>query len=287
MQPMSAVSLDSPPHAAESSRQQSLATEFMSDHYDFKCPHCEKVLRVPTSVAGKAGKCPACSQAITAPQIDESKPSRAEPQEHPQPTPQSSSGSQLDQQPTHRAELSQDGRRLLGAISLSADKFDLIQPYLMDYEEPVAVASQRQFPFSVFSDIVLLSSHRLMVFKRFFTKITMFDVNYVDFGDVKVSQGFFTSELIISTTDGRRCVAKRLVTDQALKVYRQCQDVETKARMARREFQLEENRSHTTQMQINTVHGNTNAVDPYQQALPPRRSPGIGTEESNPYRLGE
>lgn len=35
---------------------------------------------------------------------------------------------------------------------------------------------QRQFPFSVFSDIVLLTTHRFLVFNRFFTKIEMFEL---------------------------------------------------------------------------------------------------------------
>jgi hypothetical protein len=81
----------------------------------------------------------------------------------------------------------------------------------------------------------------------------MFDVNYVDFKDVTIKQGFFTSALTLRADDGRVCTIAYLVTDQTLNVYRQCQDIETKARIARRQFQLEENRSRTTQMQINNL----------------------------------
>lgn len=202
----------------------------------------------------------------------------------------------LDKQPTHREELSNDRRRFIAAISGDADKFAVVQPYLMEYEEPVAMAAQRKFPFSVFADIVLLSSHRLILFKRFFNKIEMFDVNYVDMQNVKVKQGFFTSALSAGCSDGRTCVIHRLVTDQALKVYRLCQDIETKARIARRQFQLEENRSHTTQMNVNNVIASP-APQPFQQfgqmpgaapALPHRQDISqIGSEQTDPYRLGE
>jgi hypothetical protein len=198
----------------------------------------------------------------------------------------------MAEQPAHREEFGQDKRRMLAAVSMAPDKYALVEPYLMDYEEPVAIAVQRQFPFSIFSDIVLLSSHRVLMFKRFFTKIDMFDVNYVDFQDVTVKQGFFTSALTVRSDDQRSCTITRLVTDQALNVYRLCQKIETKARIARRQFQLEENRSRTTQMQIN------NLVAPSQppalpgdqrsvSQLPYHDLSGIGDEESDPFRLGE
>ena len=199
----------------------------------------------------------------------------------------------LDEQPSHREEFSKDRQRFIASISGDADKFAIVQPYLMEYEEPVAIAAQRKFPFSIFADIVLLSSHRLMLFKRFFNKVDMFDVNYVDMQDVKVKQGFFTSELSAVCSDGHTCVIHRLVTDQALKVYRLCQDIETKARIARRQFGLEENRSRTTQMNVNNViagpspqqFGQTPGAAP---ALPYRQDISqIGSEQTDPYRLGE
>jgi hypothetical protein len=202
----------------------------------------------------------------------------------------------LDQQPTHREEFSKDRQRVSAAVSSDADKFAIVQPYLMEYEQPVALAVQRKFPFSIFADIVLLSSHRLMLFKRFFNKIDMFDVNYVDMQNVKIKQGFFTSALSTVCSDGRTCVIHRLVTDQALKVYRLCQDIETKARIARRQFELEENRSRTTQMNVNNVIASP-TPQPFQQfgqmpgaapALPHRQDISqIGSEQADPYRLGE
>lgn len=200
---------------------------------------------------------------------------------------------QLEQQPTHREEFSKDRQRFITAISGEADKFAIVQPYLMEYEEPVAIAVQRKFPFSVFSDIVLLSSHRLLLFKRFFNKVDMFDVNYVDIQNVKVKQGFFTSSLSTVCADGRNCVISRLVTDQALKIYRLCQDIETKARIARRQFQLEENRSRTTQMNVNNViSGPAGAGQPQMPAAGPalpyqQDIAQIGREQTDPYRLGE
>ena len=160
----------------------------------------------------------------------------------------------------------------------------------MQYEQPVAIAVQRQFPFSVFSDIVLLSTHRLMVFKRFFTKVDMFDVNYVDFANVSIKQGFFTSLLTITTFDRRRCSIDRLITEQALNLYRLCQDIETKARIARRQFQLEENRSRTTTMQVNNLVAPPEAFPPTprsQGLLPQRDISNVGDEERNPFRVGE
>ncbi|MEX0671173.1 MAG: hypothetical protein WD060_12025 [Pirellulales bacterium] len=158
----------------------------------------------------------------------------------------------IDQQPTHGEEFSKDRQRISAAVSSDADKFAIVQPYLMEYEQPVALAVQRKFPFSIFTDIVLLS-YRLMLLKRFFNKIDMFDVNYVDMKNVKIKRGFFSSALSAVCSDGRTCVIHRLLTDQALKVYRLCQDIETKARIARRQFELEENRSRTTQMNVNNV----------------------------------
>lgn len=179
---------------------------------------------------------------------------------------------------------------MLAAVSAAPDKYALIEPYLMQYEQPVAIAVQRQFPFSIFADIVLLSTHRLMVFKRFFTKIDMFDVNYVDFHDVTIKQGFFTSALTITTDNRRMCSVFRLITEQALNVYRLCQDIETKARMARRQFQLEENRSRTTTMQVNNVVAPPDSFPQpqRQQALLPQRDiSNVGDEERDPFRLGE
>ena len=154
----------------------------------------------------------------------------------------------------------------------------------MTYETPVAIAIQRQFPFSLFADIVLLSSHRVLCFKRFFTKIDMFDVNYVDIENVTVQQGFFTSSLTVAKAGGASFTIKGLVTDQALDVYRRCQDIETRARMARRQFQLEENRSRTTQMQINNLTGvpASGAVK-----LDQRDIARIGDEQRDPFRLGD
>jgi hypothetical protein len=174
----------------------------------------------------------------------------------------------------------------MSAIATAPDKYELVKPYLMNYEQPIALAVQRQFPFSIFADIVLLSSHRLLVFKRFFTKIDMVDVNYVDLEDVRIRQGFFTSTLTIITAKGLIVSVTHLVTDQALNVYRLCQDIETKARIARRQFALEENRSRTNQMQIN------NLVTPQNLGLSgsfiaQHDLSQIGEEERNPFRLGE
>jgi hypothetical protein len=120
----------------------------------------------------------------------------------------------------------------------------------------------------------------------------MFDVNYVDFRDVTIRQGFFTSALTVRTNDQRSCTITHLVTDQALNVYRLCQDIETKARIARRQFELEENRSKTTQMQINNMLA---APEPRAFAdnkgalshLSYKDISNVGDEESNPFRLGE
>ncbi|MDA0659361.1 MAG: hypothetical protein O3C60_11020 [Planctomycetota bacterium] len=197
---------------------------------------------------------------------------------------------QLAQQPSHSDEISEDKRRMLAAVSAAPDKYALVEPYLMQYEQPVAIAVQRQFPFSIFSDIVLLSTHRLMTFKRFFTKIDMFDVNYVDFHEITIKQGFFTSTLTITTDNRRTCSVVRLVTEQALNVYRLCQDIETKAKMARRQFQLEENRSRTTTMQVNNLAAPPDSFpQPQRQQplLPERDISNVGDEERNPYRLGD
>jgi phage FluMu protein Com len=269
----------------------------MSDKLRIKCFSCGKVLTVPASSVGKTGKCPQCKTSITI-ERPERRPKKRPTPADPKPKPQQRTRPpidvvqpQLDSQPTHRDEINNDRYRVLAAVSNSPDKFALIEPYLMDYEQPVAMAVQRKFPFSAFADIVLLSSHRLMVFKRFFTKITMFDVNYVDFGDVTIQQGFFTSSIIVSTDDHRSCSVSRLVTDQALSLYRQCQNIETKARLARRQFQLEENRSHTTQMHINNVQPpavpGLDQPNSGQAHLGHSDISGVGDEENDPYRLGE
>jgi hypothetical protein len=259
----------------------------MSTHIRIKCLNCGKTLNVPKSSIGKTGKCPGCKSDVTveAPRKrPKPKPTpRAEPEPEVIDTP-------LDQQPTHREEIGRDRNRMMSAVAVAPDKFELIEPYLMDYEQPVAIAVQRQFPFSVFADVVLLSSHRVLMFKRFFTKIDMFDVNYVDFKDVTIHQGFFTSSLTVQTDDRRNCTVSYLITDQALNVYRLCQDIETKARIARRQFELEENRSRTTQMHINN---NLPTPQHLPQPQQPMRHLGqqdisnIGDEETDPFRLGE
>ena len=179
---------------------------------------------------------------------------------------------------------------MLAAVSAAPDKFALVEPYLMQYEQPVAIAIQRQFPFSIFADIVLLSTHRLLVFNRFFTKIDMFDINYVDFKDVRISQGFFTSSLTIVSDSRKSATVVRLITEQALNIYRLCQDIETKARIARRQYQLEENRSRTTTMQVNNLVAPPEAFPQSQRQpslLQNRDISGVGDEERNPFQLGE
>ena len=253
---------------------------------------------MPTSSIGKTGKCPQCKTSITIERPKrrrKSRPAAASPEPKqraaPPPPPVQPAAPELDTQPTHRTEINNDRNRVLAAVSSNPDKFAIIEPYLMDYEQPVAMAVQRKFPFSLFADIVLLSSHRLMVFSRFFTKITMFDVNYVDFGDIKIQQGFFTSSISVTTDDRRSCSVAKLVTDQALNLYRQCQNIETKARLARRQFQLEENRSHTTQMHINNVQPPSvpglPQPNPGQAHLGHSDISDVGDEENDPYRLGE
>ena len=246
------------------------------DRIQIICLHCGKTLNVQSTLIGRTAKCPACknSMIIEAPASPKQRQTQAPPPVPPQPNPTRKKSprrpvevidAELAQQPSHRDEFSHDGRRLLAAVSAAPDKYAIVEPYLMQYEQPVAIAVQRQFPFSIFADIVLLSTDRLMVFKRFFTKVDMFDVNYVDFQDVTIKQGFFTSSLRITTYKRRSCSVVRLVTEQALNLYRLCQDIESKARMARRQFQLEENRSRTTSMQIN------NLVAPSESFPPPQR----------------
>ncbi len=83
----------------------------------------------------------------------------------------------------------------MAALTVAPDKFPIVEPYIMEYESARAIAVQRQFPFTLFSDIALLTSHRLLFFHRFFTKVSMEDVNYIDFDDVTIKQGFFTSSI--------------------------------------------------------------------------------------------
>ena len=275
----------------------------MSNELQINCFNCGRTLNVPRSAIGRTGKCPACKTPITIeapagpkrhPAPPQELPPELPPEQLPELEPDDAEvvAPPVFEQPTHREEIGRDRNRILTAISNERDKYRLVEPYLMDYEQPIAIAVQRQFPFSIFSDIVLLSSHRLMMFTRFFTKITMFDVNYVDVEDVTIQQGFFTSALTVVSDDCRTCTIKGLITDQALSIYRMCQDLETKARIARRRFQLEENRSKTTQMQIN----NQMAPPPYQGLPQPgpnvrhlgqRDISNIGDEEKNPFRLGE
>lgn len=275
----------------------------MTEKIRVVCPQCGKALTVPSALIGKSGKCPACKNtiAIQSPASkSETKPNQPAPapvpprqttnaQKEPPRRPVDVVDVRLAQQPSHRDEFSEDKRRMLSAVSAAPDKYALVEPYPMEYEQPVAIAVQRQFPFSIFGDIVLLSTHRLMVFMRFFTKIDMFDVNYVDLHDVTIKQGFFTSTLTI-TTDNRRCSAVRLITEQALNIYRLCQDIETKARLARRQFHLEENRSRTTTMQVNNLVAPPDSFpQPQRQQplLPQRDISNVGDEEYNPFRLGE
>lgn len=270
----------------------------MSNELHIKCFNCGKTLNVPRSAIGRTGKCPDCKTSITIEAPAGPKRHPAPPKElPPEPKPDAEVvAPPAFEQPTHREEIGRDRNRILTAVSTERDKYRLVEPYLMDYEQPLAIAVQRQFPFSIFSDIVLLSSHRLMMFTRFFTKITMFDVNYVDFKDVTIQQGFFTSALTVTSDDHRTCTIKRLITDQALTLYRMCQDLETKARIARRQFQLEENRSKTTQMQINNQmapplfpgqYQGLPQSDPNVRHLGQRDISNIGDEETNPFRLGE
>jgi len=274
----------------------------MTDKTRIPCPHCGKTLTVPVSALGRTLKCPACQTPIKleAPRAARrTAPSQSPPlgtvkpkasQKPPRQLPPERLQPELAQQPAHRDEFTRDGRRMLAAVSAAPDKFALVEPYLMQYEQPVAIAVQRQFPFSIFSDIVLLSTHRVMVFKRFFTKIDMFDINYVDFKDVTIRQGFFTSSITILSDNQTSCTVVRLITEQALNLYRLCQDIETKARIARRQFQLEENRSRTTTMQVNNLVAPPDAF-PQSQRQPPllsnRDISGVGDEERNPFQLGE
>ena len=267
----------------------------MSEKIRIKCFSCGKALNVPVSLIGKTGKCPQCKTSVTIerpePRPRQPKSAKPKPKRRPAPPVVESEPTQpqLDSQPTHRSEINHDRNRVVAAVSNNPDKFAIIEPYLMEYEQPVAMAVQRKFPFSVFADIILLSSHRLLVFNRFFTKITMFDVNYVDFGDVSIQQGFFTSTLSVSTDDHRQCSVSWLVTDQALNLYRQCQNIETKARLARRQFTLEENRSRTTQMHINNVQppASPRLPQPGPPRIGQRDISNVGDEENDPFRLGD
>jgi predicted Zn finger-like uncharacterized protein len=112
-----------------------------------QCPACGKSLSVSSASVGRKGKCAACNAVFVV-----ELPSRATSSNPPPPPPKPSSQAreaEIAQQPTHREEFGQDKRRILAAVSVAPDKYALIEPYLMDYEEPVAIAVQRQFPFSL------------------------------------------------------------------------------------------------------------------------------------------
>lgn len=256
----------------------------MNDRLKIICSSCGKALTVPSSAIGRKGKCPGCKHQMLIEAPPQAPPRVAAAPPKP---PEAPVRAQLAEQPTHRDEFTRDRRRVVTAVSTAPDKYALVEPYLMDYEQPVAIAVQRQFPFSLFADIVVLSSHRLLIFKRFFSKIDMIDVNYVDFGDVRIRQGFFTSALTISTGDRRDYTVSYLVTDQALNLYRLCQDIETKARIARRQFQLEENRSRTSQMQINNLIAHPDPGQRPGSRIGQQDISRVGEEESNPFLLGE
>jgi len=60
--------------------------------------------------------------------------------------------------------------------------------------------------------------------------------------------------------------------------------------MARRQFQLEENRSHTTQMHINNIPApppNLPSPNSDQRNLGHQDISNVGDEENDPFRLGE
>jgi phage FluMu protein Com len=273
----------------------------MTTQINIKCKSCGKLLKVPASLIGKTGKCPACKETIKleSPESHEPKATPKPNQEPPLPLPNAApvlpgglvpkpSPAKIDTIPSHATEVGRDRERFAAAISVAPDKFPIVEPYLMDYESTRAIALQRQFPFTFFSDIALLTSHRLMVFKRFFTKVTMIDLNYIDFGDVTIRQGFFTSAITIAAANGRIFSIDKLITDQALTLYRHCQDIETKARIARRQYQLEENRSRTNQMQINNIPAQPalpQAID--ARAIAYRDISNVGDEQRDPFKLGE
>lgn len=276
----------------------------MSEKLRISCPHCGASLRIAPAHIGRTAPCPACgiSMVIPNPEVDAARAVASSPPPPPrspkpgnprQPRPQAPpevTHPPLASQPSHQQEFSRDARRIRDAVSLAPDKYAIVEPYLMQYEQPVAMAVQRQFPFSIFADILLVTTHRIMAFRRFFTKVAMFDINYVDVHDVTIQQGFFTSSLSIVSANRRSCTVSRLITEQALSVYRLCQDIETKARIARRGFELEENRSRTTTMQVNNLVPPAGAfVHPQQppQMLPHRGISQVGGEERDPYRLGE
>lgn len=242
-------------------------------------------------------KCPACKNTVKIenpePTIKtenrEPPPVRPKPPESPKALVPVPAPRPLDAQPSHSEEIRKDRDRFAAALSVAPDKFRIVEPYMMEYEQARAIAVQRQFPFSLFSDIALLTSHRLMVFKRFFTKVTMFDLNYVDFGDVTIRQGFFTSAVTIVGTHGKAFAIDKLITDQAMNLYRHCQDIETKARIARRQYELEENRSRTNQMQINNITAQpTSSIPTFDaRAIGHRDISNVGDEQRDPFRLGE
>lgn len=260
-------------------------------HISIKCNNCERSLKVPSSMIGKVGKCPACKATIQIESPDAQRTRvQATPRKEP-PQPPSARRPEIDSIPTQIEEARRDRDRFAVAMSVAPDKFPIVEPYMMDYESARAIALQRPFPFTLFSDIALLTSHRLMVFRRFFTKVTMHDVNYVDFDNVTIRQGFFTSAIMIRCANGSFFGIDKLITDQALNLYRQCQDIETKARLARRQFQLEENRSRTNQLQINNIAPQSTFGPPGQtidaRAIQHRDISNVGDEIRDPFKLGE
>ncbi|MFO0943556.1 MAG: hypothetical protein U0930_22705 [Pirellulales bacterium] len=263
----------------------------MSEIGKVVCVGCKKSIRYPLSKAGTIAKCPGCGAELKIPRLEASVINSEKKSEVKRGNVERSipaSQSQLIEQPKSADEFHEDKSRLATAVSMSANKYEIVEPYLMKYETPIAAAIQRQFPFSIFSDIVLLTSHRLMVFERFFTKVNHFDVNYVDFSDVTVQQGFFTSTLSIRAIDGRRKVVAKLITSQALQVYRLCQDIETKAKLARRQFELEENRSRVASMNIQNVVPSSDSQSQIGPVIVSHRDVSkVGDEERDPFRLGD
>lgn len=119
-----------------------------------------------------------------------------------------------------------------------------VKKVLTPNEEILYVAVQNITAITVAKDSAVATSNRLILFNsQVLGRASFQDYQWQDVVDVQVQQGMLSSELRVSTTDGRAGKVSNLDKEQAKRLYAICQQAEQEWREKRRIREMEEARA--------------------------------------------
>lgn len=156
-----------------------------------------------------------------------------------------------------------------------------ISKVLMPDEEIVAVAHQDSRAPTVKKAAVIVTSHRLIMFRPTMVgSFNFWDARWHDIVDVHLKQGMMFSDLLVRTVGSEVISIDKLNKEQARQIYSLCQQQEHKWKELRRERKMEEDRAKAGGVTINQGFVPSLSPQPSPVQLPPEAAASVAAPSS-------